>query len=243
MLSMVTGSDSQVHKMKELSQKFVYSHTHVIGIGLKGQPPPLLANKSWIYFPDVDSTFYRVTVFSNYADDNLPSPGKVWSLMCEVAEPKHVKYPSIWEAGSLLQQTIEALKKYGFIGGYEMLSAYHKRLEHGYPVPFLKRDQYLNTIQPWLESKSIFSRGRFGGWKYEVSNQDHSLMQGVEIADYILFGTPEETYSNASLVNSMKAPDRRVINWKDYEIVVSHYNEDLSWLYPYADHCHVYPQR
>ncbi len=68
-------------------------------------------------------------------------------------------------------------------------------------------------------------------------------MQGVEIADYILFGTPEETYSNASLVNSMKAPDRRVINWKDYEIVVSHYNEDLSWLYPYADHCHVYPQR
>ncbi len=29
-------------------------------------------------------------------------------------------------------------------------------------------------------------------------------------------------------------------NQKDYEIVVARYNEDLSWLYPYADHCHVY---
>ena len=63
-------------------------------------------------------------------------------------------------------------------------------------------------------------------------------MQGVEVADYIImFGTPEETYPNASLVNSTRASDRRVCHHKDYEIVVAHYNEDLRWL---ADHCHVY---
>ena len=65
-------------------------------------------------------------------------------------------------------------------------------------------------------------------------------MQGVEVADYIMFGIPEETYTNASLVNSMRASDRRVCHHKDYEIVVAHYNEDLRWLVPYADHCHVY---
>ena len=141
----------------------------------------------------------------------------------------------------LIQQTIDNLKLYGFIdNSVEVLSTYHRRLEHGYPVPFLKREEYLSVIQPWLESKSIFSRRRFGGWRYEVSNQDHSLMQGVEIVDYILFETPEETYPNASLVNSMKASNRCVLNWKDYEIVVGHYNEDLSWLLPYTEHCHVY---
>ena len=237
LLNMVEDIDP---KLPELGAKFVYSHTHIIGIGLEGQPPPFLANKSWIYFPDSDSPFYRITVFSNYADDNVPSSGKVWSLMCEAAEQKHAEDLSKWEEPFVIKQTIEALVKYGFIDSSQVLSTYHRRLEHGYPVPFLEREQYLSSIQPWLQSRSIFSRGRFGGWRYEVSNQDHSLMQGVEVADYIMFGTPEETYPNASLVNSMKASDRRICHPPDYEIVVAHYNEDLSWLAPYADHCHVY---
>ncbi len=211
MLSMVKDSDSKLSRMQSLSQEFVYSCIHVVGIGLKGQPPPHLVDKSWIYFPDSDSPFYRVTVFSNYADDNVPSPRVVWSLMCETAEPKEVVNPNNWKKDFLIQRTIDALKKYEFIDSAQVLSTYHRRLKHGYPVPFVKRDHYLSIIQPWLESKSIFSRGQFGGWRYEVSNQDHSLMQGVEIADFILFGTPEETYPNTSRVNSMKASNRCVI--------------------------------
>jgi hypothetical protein len=30
-------------------------------------------------------------------------------------------------------------------------------------------------------------------WKYEVANTDHSLMQGVELVDRLLLGTPETT--------------------------------------------------
>ena len=41
---------------------------------------------------------------------------------------------------------------------------------------------------------SVYSRGRFGGWKYEVSNQDHSFMQGVEVVNQILLGKPEQTF-------------------------------------------------
>ena len=112
---MADDSDPNLTKLKEIAQKFIYSHTHVIGIGLTGKPPSSLSDKSWVYFPDSDSPFYRITVFSNYADDNVPSPGKVWSMMCEAAEPKHARDPLKWEKTFLIQQTIQALVNYSFI--------------------------------------------------------------------------------------------------------------------------------
>ena len=64
-----------------------------------------------------------------------------------------------------------------------------RRLEHGYPTPSLARDSVLEKALPWLRNAGIWSRGRFGSYKYEVGNQDHSLMLGVECADNILFGS------------------------------------------------------
>ena len=229
--------------MRALANELVYSHTHVIGIGLKGQPPRHLADKSWMYFPDDDSPFYRATVFSNYSDDHVPKAGEYWSLMCEVAEPKDSNGSSYWTKNNIIRKTVKALVKYGFISEDQVVSRYHHRLDHGYPVPSLKRDSILAIIQPWLESHSIYSRGRFGGWRYEVSNQDHSLMQGVEVADLIVRGIPEETYPNANLVNSMKSSNRSInsnILLPDYEIVIAHYNENLQWLLKFNLNQHIY---
>jgi hypothetical protein len=64
-----------------------------------------------------------------------------------------------------------------------------RRIEHGYPTPSVERDSALNKALPWLLEHGIWSRGRFGSYKYEVANQDHSLMLGVEAADNIMFGT------------------------------------------------------
>ena len=64
-----------------------------------------------------------------------------------------------------------------------------RRLEHGYPTPSVGREAVLNQALPWLQQHNIWSRGRFGSYRYEVGNQDHSLMLGVECADNVLFGT------------------------------------------------------
>jgi protoporphyrinogen oxidase len=174
------------------------STVHVIGIGLQGQPPESIRKICWMYFPGADSGFYRVTVFSNYSPNNVPRPGSTWSLMAEVSESEY----SPRSRATIVEDTVQQMIAVGLIPCEDaILSRWHKTLTPGYPTPTLGRDSILNEILPELESINIYSRGRFGAWKYEVSNQDHSFMQGVEVVDRMLLGRSEPTLNCPDAVN------------------------------------------
>ncbi len=167
-----------------------YASTHVIGVGLAGPVPERLATKCWMYFPEPQPPFYRVTVFSNYSPHNVPRPGQQWSLMAEVSESAAKPVDGTGVVG----QVVDGLKAARLIDTEAVIeSTWHRRLEHGYPIPSLLRDAALDQIEPLLHARNILSRGRFGAWKYEVGNMDHSFMQGVEAANHILAGEPETT--------------------------------------------------
>ena len=177
---------------------FRWSSTHVVGIGLQGKPQEELRQKCWMYYPEPNVPFYRVTVFSNYAPANVPSPGEQWSLLCEISESemKPVNHSTV------INDTIEGLQRVGLIDNPDqIISRWNTFLPYGYPTPFLGRDELIESIEPLLRSMNIYSRGRFGGWKYEVSNQDHSLMQGVEAIDQVLLDKDEITYFSPETVN------------------------------------------
>jgi hypothetical protein len=98
------------------------------------------------------------------------------------------------DASRIVEQVIAGFRHVGFIDdATPIVTRWHRRLPFGYPTPWLGRDTVLEAVQPTLEARGILSRGRFGAWKYEVSNQDHSAMQGVEAIDRLLLGTPEST--------------------------------------------------
>ena len=44
----------------------------------------------------------------------------------------------------------------------------------------------------WLRSKEVWSRGRFGAFKYELGDIESCFIQGVEAVDNILDGAPEK---------------------------------------------------
>jgi hypothetical protein len=53
------------------------------------------------------------------------------------------------------------------------------------------------VLQPALMEKGIYSRGRFGAWRYEIGNMDHSVMMGVEAVNHVLEGAEETVFRSA----------------------------------------------
>lgn len=179
--------------------KLLYSSTHVVGLALKGNPPDHLRSKCWIYFPENNCPFYRVTVFSNYSPNNVPDIDCQWSLMCEVSESPVKKL----NHDGVVQDVIQGALNTGLIRDRsEIDHTWYQFEAKGYPVPSLNRDPVVVPALKRLEQSKIFSRGRFGGWKYEVGNMDHSFMQGVELVDTLLCGAEEVTIWCPGMVNS-----------------------------------------
>ncbi len=169
--------------------KIEHNSGFIVGIGFK---KPCPSNKCWMYFPQADSPFYRVTYFSNYSPNNVPGE-EYYSLMCETSFSKYKQV----DRNLIIEDTIQGLINSKLISEQDrghIVSTYLLQRDHLYPIPSLKRDQALSVIQPYLMQHDIYSSGRFGAWLYEVGNMDHSVMQGVEVVDYLLQGKPEATW-------------------------------------------------
>ncbi|HEX2464972.1 MAG TPA: FAD-dependent oxidoreductase, partial [Thermoanaerobaculia bacterium] len=165
--SLCAGKDAAA--LQRAASGLIHSSVHILGIGLRGDRPETLRKKCWMYFPESHSPYYRVTVFSNYSPRNAPDGDGYWSLMAEVCESPAKPV----DAATLRDWTLAALRQDRLIGDRtEIVSFWRHREEHGYPTPFRGRDEVLGAIRPVLEARGVYSRGRFGAWKYEVSNQD-----------------------------------------------------------------------
>ncbi|OBT55627.1 hypothetical protein VE04_03848 [Pseudogymnoascus sp. 24MN13] len=207
-------------RLIKMSKDLFYSSTHVIGVGIRGERPENIGDKCWLYFPEDDCPFYRATIFSNYSPGNQPlasvklrtkylANGDAPASQHEPQERPSSMKPVDEE--NLLRDSIQGLINTKMIKeDDEIVSTYHRRFDHGYPTPSLEREGVLKQLLPALEAKGIYSRGRFGSWRYEVGNQDHSFMLGVEAADHIVNGAVELTLNYPDFVNGRRNEERRL---------------------------------
>ena len=66
-----------------LSNTILCSSSHILGIGIRGECPHGL--KCWLYYPEDNCPFYRITVFSHYAPKNTPDPSTKLPTLCLVS--------------------------------------------------------------------------------------------------------------------------------------------------------------
>jgi protoporphyrinogen oxidase len=183
---MKEGVDDSI---QQAAGELMWASGYIVGVGIHAPCP---SNKNWMYFPQDDSPFYRVTYLSNYSPNMTPD-GDYFSLLCETSWTSHKPVSK----ETIIEETLVGLRNSKLLSEEDndkIESLYLLEVKYLLPVPSLGRDEALRTIHRFLEERKIFSRGRFGGWKYEVGNMDHSVMQGIEWVGRVLEGTDETVY-------------------------------------------------
>jgi len=181
--------------MIEAAGKLKHNGAIIHGLGFDGAPPD---PRCWMYFPEDDCPFYRVTNFHNYSPKNTPDPDGMQPRQRAIMTETSFSGYKPEEQASLLGRTLAGLINTTLITPGDtdrLVSTWEQRVNYAYPIPCLERDAALGLLQPALEAMGVFSRGRFGGWKYEVGNMDHSFMQGVQWAERLVLGQKETVYT------------------------------------------------
>ncbi|KAL1530285.1 hypothetical protein AB1Y20_001196 [Prymnesium parvum] len=200
--------------------KFKHQTANIIGVGIDGTAMPAALNGvHWVYFPEKEYIFYRVTVLSNFSPLMVAKPFKQWSLLIEVSESRH-RHEVLALKGdraALRARVIEGLHMSGMLPrNATIVSVWDTRLEYGYPVPYVERNMHVHAADKALRQLGVWSRGRFGSWKYEVGNQDHSCMLGYDAVDSMLFGGNDQgreaTFNLPNKVNNMVRPYDRMFD-------------------------------
>lgn len=182
-------------ELVEASQHLEHNNLLVLGMGLE---KPAVTNKCWVYFSDPAMPAYRGTYFSHYSPFNVPDGdiGRYSSFMCEVS----IANGCAFDVQATFEQVTNGLIRAGILEASDrnrIVSRYHRFVDYSYPIPTLQRDPALAVLQPALLNQKIYSRGRFGAWRYEIGNMDHSVMMGVEAVNHALRGEKEAVFESA----------------------------------------------
>lgn len=168
-------------------KQLLHSGSFIVGVGIKQSSP---STKCWMYFPEDNCPYYRLTYLSNYSPDVVPDAKTHYSLLAEISRSEYKPC----DRQTVVDETIQGMVNTKILSRGDIEDIVDTHLierDYTYPIPSLGRDAALDALHPFLESKNIYSRGRFGAWRYEVGNMDHSVAQGVEWAERMVLGDRE----------------------------------------------------
>jgi len=145
---------------------------------------PRVTEDNWIYFPNKEIPFGRVSEMKNFSGDMAPADKT--SLFIEFFA---FETDDVWSmtTDELVDLVMPYFEDFGFFRREELIRARSGKRRYVYPVYDMEYPRNLDTIKAYLDRlENLYYIGRPGRFKY--TNQDHSLEMGIVASQSILDG-------------------------------------------------------
>ncbi len=157
-------------KIKSLANDLHYNSVTVVGLGVRGEFP----DYHWIYVPQKDIAFYRISFLHNYSQNMAPE-GRA-SLIVEISHGPDE------DIGDPVDLAIDGLEKMGFKFDVEVSGYWTNK--YAYVVYDAFREKNIEKIKKELDKMGVILAGRFGLWEYmtmdDVWNNAKSVAKKVD---------------------------------------------------------------
>ena len=156
-----------------INEKLKKNSTTLLHIYGKGN---LNSKYDWIYVPEREIPFYRITIPGNINPKNCPDDH--FALTLEFGG-------DMYQNQLVFDSSIKALKKMEILKENNSdFEFYWRLLDCSYVIYDSNREDALNNIFKFLRSNNIWSIGRYGGWEY--SNMEDAIIHGKNVAEELL---------------------------------------------------------
>ena len=152
----------------------VYNSLVCVNIGVR---TPEIIDKHWLYFPEDDLIFNRISFPMNFSEHT--TPGDASSLLVEVTHREN----SV-ELKNIRDRVLDDLIKTGILEEEdEIVVCDTSAFKYAYVIYDLDHAKNVGIIHDYLESVNLVPIGRFGEWEY--FNMDKALLSGANAASRI----------------------------------------------------------
>lgn len=151
---------------------------------------PRLLPVNWIFFPELNYHFGRLSEQKGFSEAMVPADRTV--LMVEIPLARVVIREM--DRGKLISETIAQLREVGIIKPeHSIIEVFTSNDASIYPIYDLDYLDRLQTLLSWSDNKpNFYLNGRLGLFCY--NNMDHSMEMGLTLADYIARGETLEKW-------------------------------------------------
>ena len=153
----------------------------VLNINL-GIDRPQISNQHWIYFPEDKFIFSRVGFPMNFSKAVAPEGAS--SMYIEITHRPDGKGEKL-DADAVTARSVADLEKCGILRkGDRILTRHVIDIKFAYVVFDDHRQTHLQVLIDYLESRDIYTAGRYGRWDY--FSMEDSILSGKAAAERIL---------------------------------------------------------
>ena len=167
-VKMIDDAPEEVHRAAE---RLVHNSLVCVMVGVKR---PHITDKHWLYFPEEDLAFNRISFPMNFSPQTTPEGRS--SILVEVTYRDHA------DVEETKIRVLMDLVKAGLIDADdEVETSTAADFKYAYVIYDQDHRKNVNIIHRYLESNRITPIGRFGEWEYH--NMDKAIQSGKRAAE------------------------------------------------------------